>query len=47
MAILNDYTDIIEKDILVTEILDKNDLNKIIAKNVKIAIDVNGPFHFA
>jgi len=46
VASLNDVRDDIEKDILVTEILDKNDLLKTVVRGCKLVIDVNGPFHF-
>jgi len=46
VASINDFTDEIEKDILVTEILDPKDIMTSVVKNVRIAIDVNGPFHF-
>jgi len=46
VAVINDYENYIEKDILVTEILDPANLNNSIWKDLWIVVEVNGIYHY-
>lgn len=45
VATMSDYSDFIEKDVLVTEILDFQNLQTTLV-NTRIAVEVNGLYHY-
>jgi hypothetical protein len=46
VAIMNDYDHYIEKDILVTEILDPENIQESLKKDLNICIEINGIHHY-